>query len=64
MSIRDDDEFAKLEAALWNAESRLHQVRYYVGDSAAIEAAEQLVHRAAASLNRYIASREKSQADN
>lgn len=60
MSIRDDEKFAELEAALWQAEDRLYRVRFHVGDPAAIRAAEMLVSEAAAALNSYIASPEKS----
>lgn len=59
MSILDREEFAKLETALWKAESRLHRVRSHVGDSTAIKAAEQLVSEAAAALNHYIAAQKK-----
>ena len=30
MSIRDDEKFAELEAALWQAEDRLYRVRFQV----------------------------------
>jgi len=60
MSIRDDEKFAELEAALWQAEDRLYRVRFQVGDPAAIRAAEMLVFEAAAALDRHIASRENA----